>query len=70
MSHTFYDSPESNTENPISIDVTLDYVWFFQHGEEGGMCDPDEPIPSVRVPRRELPAIHRAMGKFLKTERR
>ena len=50
MSTEFYES------DSLSIDVTHDFVWFFDG--EGAVY--------VRVPKDELPAIHKAMGEYLR----
>ncbi len=50
MSTYFYES------DSLSIDVTPDFVWFFD-----GVGD-----VYVRAPRNELPAIHKAMGEYLR----
>jgi hypothetical protein len=65
MSHTFYDSPEDAPHPHISIDVTHDFVWFFQETEPDGR---DANQMYCRVRREDLPAIYRAMGEFLKDE--
>lgn len=61
MSHTFYDSPDG-AKCGISIDVTHDYAWFFQHTDQDGK---DVEHVYVRVRKEELPAIYRAMGEYL-----
>ncbi len=58
MSSTFYDSPD-DAKLAISIDVSCNTVWFFQHG-------PGSDAEYVRVHVDELPAIYEAMGRYLK----
>ena len=55
MTQTVYESPD-DTPEPIVIDATTDWVWFF--GSHRG-------VKSVRVAMAELPAIHRALGEFI-----
>lgn len=64
MSHTFYDSPEGAPHPHISIDVTHEFAWFFQHTETDG-SDFDRP-PVCRVRKEQLPAIYAAMGEYLR----
>jgi hypothetical protein len=60
MSTTFYDSPEDTPGPRLSIDVTHDYCWFFEHGgDDAGLP------PAARARKEELPAICAAMAEFL-----
>ena len=58
MSHTFYNSPT------FSIDVTRDYVWFFEYPDENDV----DGGGYARVPRSELPAIRDAIIVYLEDE--
>ncbi len=60
MSHTFYESPEGGPLQ-VSVDVTTDFCWFFQHGEK----EEDDLKGEVRMPREELWGLHRALSGYL-----
>ena len=69
MSTTIYDSPEVRPPNKtdgkvppsLSIDITCEYAWFFEHGE-------DDHLSHAMVHKSELPAIHKAIGEYLSFE--
>ena len=59
MSHTFYDSPEG-ADPSLSIDVTPEYCWFFEHAPDGSSSH-------ARVRKEELQAIWLALGNYLRS---
>ena len=69
MSTTIYESPEyrppdkSNGRKPqgLSVDITYEYVWFFQHD----CWDGKDEMKPVMMHLRELPALHEAIGQYL-----
>ena len=48
------------SSNTISIDITHSLVWIFQN------CVGDKDGDLVKVAKEELPAIHKAIGEYLK----
>lgn len=65
MSTTIYDSPDEAPEQ-ISIDITSELVWFFQHYRDEKDSENNRAPPYVVVNKRELPAIYEAIRMYLK----
>lgn len=56
MSTTFYDSPEGVSPS-LSIDVTAEFAWFFEHG-------PNDERRHARVRKEELPEIAARIAEY------
>lgn len=63
MSHTFYETPDAAPHPHISIDVTAQTVWIFQHTDSRGR-EFFGGLPSVRFSLAELPRIAEAIAQY------